>query len=249
MYRDPERGEQVVAEVDGKVVPLGVADITVSRKKGDTAPVAFKPREERIEIHNNGNSNGITVTSKGMEREVANGRIETVSSDATISIGYQTTLQLTTERDAKFVNTGDGKIVVGEDNSTTVGDDNVFNRTDIGGEEPAEVGDDNVFNRSSIGSESNPSDTISVNNQTSTPEPQPGSEETTSDTQFCIKCGSEISATALYCPNCGYDLGSNQPSEPGGDTAPSETATKQFCQVHDLAYEDACPHCDPANSN
>lgn len=277
VYRDPDQGEQIVAEADGEVVPLGIADITVSRKKGDTAPVVLKPREDRIEIHNNGNSNGVTVDSKGTEREVAEGRIETVSSDATITIGYQTTLQLTTQQDAKIVNEG-GTVVMGDDKSTEIKDsvlnrsniggnesgtdtgdggtkinDSVVNRSEIGGEKSATV-DNTTINRSTVGSESTPSDPGSVSDQTadtdsqlhSEPEPAPSNE--TQDTQFCIHCGTKVNATALYCPHCGNPLESDQVPETGTETM-SATDTQQFCQEHELAYDDVCPKCDRAETS
>lgn len=254
VYRDPERGEQIVAETDGNAVPLGVADVTVSRKKGSTAPVVLNPREKRIEIHNNGNSNGVTVDSEGTEREVAEGRIETVSNDATITIGYQTTLRLTTERGAKIVNEGSGTVVMGDDRSTHV-TDSVVNRSDIGGDAPAVV-DDSVVNRPAAGSEANPSKTNSVGGRAPDSESRPGPEHgrasstDTQDMQFCINCGTEIRATALYCPHCGYDLSPDQVPETGTETTTSETDTQQFCQEHELAYDgDACPKCAGAGPN
>lgn len=202
IYRDPGETQQILVETDDKTREIGVADATVSRKKGEDIPVVIKPKEEQIEIHNNCNSNGVTVVSEGEENEVPEGYIETVSSDAEIAIGFQTELQLTTERDAKqqVINQGDGQVVMGDnyDQSTNIGDDNVINRSDIGGEEPAEVGDDNIVNRSDVGGE--PTD--SPDTKTTQPVPETPDE----DMQFCIHCGTEINMQATFCPSCGENL-------------------------------------------
>lgn len=190
IYRDPGETEQIIVETEDQTQDIGIADATVSRKKGSDIPIVIKPREDQIEIHNNCNSNGVTVVSEGEEHEIPQGYLETVSSDAEIIIGYHTELQLTTERDAK-------KQVI-YDQSTNIGDDNIINRSDIGGQEPADMGDDNIVNRSDVGGE--PTD--SPDAKTTQPVP-----ETPDDgMQFCIYCGTEINKQATFCSNCGENL-------------------------------------------
>jgi hypothetical protein len=239
IYRDPGDSESILAEWDGKTVPLGISDVTVSRKKGEQAPLVIAPRSEFIEIHNNGNSNGVTVVSEGDERDVGEGRVETVRRDAEITIGYQTELQLTIEREAKVeqnvVNKGRGDVVMGDsiDNSTSMGDDNVINRSDIGGPDGAEVGSDNVVNRSEIGGtepERTQADGTGADSKSTT-----GAE-----TQFCIGCGSEIATHVQYCPSCGKELETNDPAANEG----SATDTQQFCERHQRTYTgERCPDC------
>lgn len=242
IYRDPGDTERILAETDGERIPLGVADVTVSRKKGSTAPVVIEPRDGKIEVRNNGNSNGVTVVSQGIERDVPEGHVETLDSDATIAIGYQTELQLRAEREAKVeqnvVHRGQGDVVMGDsvDRSTTVGDDNVINRSDIGGDQPADVGDDNVINDSDVGG-SGPSGTDSGSGGSQPAGPDSGSAGSNGDTQYCINCGTQVAVTAAFCPSCGQNLGVESGAETGGDT-------QQFCQRHDLAYSgDVCPEC------
>ena len=136
LYREAEENNRVVAETAGTVRPLGVADATVSRKQNGRAPVTLIPRTESVEIRNDGNTNGVTVTTGDDEFDVGEGFAETVARDATISLGYRTTIHLTVEREATVVHQGDGDVVVGDqtnvDRSTTVGDDNIINRSEIG---------------------------------------------------------------------------------------------------------------------
>lgn len=246
IYRDPGESEHILAAWDGKEVPLGVADVTVSRKKGDQAPVVINPRSEFIEIHNNGNSNGITVVdANGSERDVGEGRVETVRRDARVSIGYQTDLQLTIEREAKVeqnvVNKGSGDVVMGDsvDNSTTVGDDNVINRSDIGGQGSADVGDDNVVTRSDVGGTGTPGqgspNRAQADGTGAAASPQSGS----SETQFCIGCGAELASHMQYCPSCGQELQTDSPTG-----SQNESDTQQFCSRHQRTYSgDRCPEC------
>lgn len=235
LYRDPGETEEVFVETSGRAVSLGVSDVTVSRKKGDDAPIVVEPGAEYMEIHNEGNTNGVTVRTREEEMEVETGRLASIRRDAELSIGFNTELQLIVEREAKVeqnvVNEGDfdGDIVFGDqqnvDNRTNVGDDNVINRTDIGGDEPAEVGDDNVANRSTVGG-----DTASGDNT---------ADGDTQDVQFCIECGTELPAEAVACYACGTSLEAT-----AADTGPSSTETQQFCERHQRTYTDGvCPEC------
>jgi hypothetical protein len=263
VYRDPDRGEAVVAETDGNVVPLGVADVTVSRRGASGVPVVLLPQDERIEIRNNGNSNGVTVVSGGETTDVPEGRVESVTTDATISIGYRTDLQLQIERDARLeqnvVHRGEGDVVMGDmtDRSTTVGDDNVMNRSEIGDSTPDSDGDERTTSASKRegSATSNPDRSRTRNRHpTKTTDRSPGSDpesrrqgpEPTSETggagaggrgsseRVCPDCGTETRPTDSYCSGCGRELGGD---EGGGDT-------QKFCQRHERAYRgDTCPEC------
>ena len=250
IYRDPGESERILAETDNQTIPLGVADVTVSRKKGDQAPVVIRPQSEFIEIRNNGNSNGVTVVSDGTTNDVAEGRVETVTRDAKISIGYQTELQLTIEREAKVeqnvVNKGEGDVIMGDniDRSTSVGDDNVINRSDIGGQGSATVGDDNVVNRSDVGG---PDRAEQPSSRRAAADGQGGASaaESESATQFCISCGTEIPTQVRYCPSCGHELEAT-----GSSTDQQHTSdTQKFCEQHQRTYAgEHCPDCAGAGS-
>jgi hypothetical protein len=231
VYRDPDRGQEIVAESDGDVVALGVADVTVSRRDEAGAPVVIVPREEQLEIENNGNANGVTVVSAGSRTEVATGRVESVTTDATISIGYRTDLQLQIERETRLeqnvVHQGEGDVVLGDftDQSTTVGDDNVMNRTDIEG--------------GTSGGESDRGDATAASADAGGTN-RAGTEAATrdsSDATRCPDCGMETRPSDAYCSGCGREL------------AVDESNTQQFCQRHQLAYRgDTCPECAAARS-
>jgi hypothetical protein len=217
LYRIPDENNRVVVESEGSVTPLGVADATVSRKKQGRAPVSFTPRSEFVEIRNDGNTNGVTVTTGGDEFDVEEGFVETVTRDATISIGYRTTVRLTVEREASVeqnvVHEGDGDVVVGDqttvDRSTTVGDDNVINRSTIDGTEPSGGGTTTDASRSP-GADAN------------TPEPRP---------TYCVDCGTKLVGSEGRCPEC-------------DGSADDATDTVQFCERHERTYTGArCPEC------
>lgn len=228
LYREPEEHNRVVAESEGRVRPLGVADATVSRKKDGRAPVRLTPRSEFVEIRNDGNTNGVTVSTGGDEFEVEEGFVETVARDATISLGYRTTLRLTVEREASVeqnvVHRGDGDVVVGDqknvDRSTTVGDDNVINRSSIGESSSAEDGGGGSGSAPASGRDSRGAgpDTAA--------DPAPGPRGTSSLT-YCTDCGTKL--VDGTCPEC---------------AAGGTTDTKQFCERHERTYTgDACPEC------
>lgn len=168
VYRDPERGHAVVVETDGHEIALDIADVTVSRRSGDGAPVAFEPAPSSIKVINNGNSNGVTVVADGRTEDVPEGRMTTVERNATVSIGIEAELELVVERATNVTNVyhdGSGDVVTGDvtnvDRSTTV-NDSVVNRSDVGAagaeddadgtdeSSPVTV-DDSVVNRSSVG--------------------------------------------------------------------------------------------------
>ncbi|MFC7173786.1 hypothetical protein ACFQL0_11370 [Haloplanus litoreus] len=183
LYRKPDENNRIVVETSGTVRPLGVADATVSRKKNGQAPVSLAPKSEFVEIRNDGNTNGVTVTTGGEEFDVEQGFVETVARDATISVGYRTTLTLTVEREAtveqNVVHQGEGDVVVGDqtnvDRSTTVGDDNVVNRSSIGGSE----GHDG---RRASGSSTESS--------------------TGGGPTYCTDCGTKLTGPGGVCPEC-----------------------------------------------
>jgi hypothetical protein len=257
IYRDSDESEQVLAQTADRIVSLGVADVTVSRKKDDTAPVVISPQSEFIEIQNNGNTNGVTVVEQGEKRSIAEGHVENVTRDASITIGYQTELQLTIERESKVeqnvVYEGDGDVVMGDsiDKSTSIGDDNVINRSEIGGPEAAaDVGDDNIINRSNISegnspartddgqhrTRQNPSETDRSQSSTS----ERGQSDDTQDVRFCMGCGTELTPQAVYCPSCGRKIENS--SDPDRDTTDN---TKSYCERHKRTYAGPiCPECD-----
>lgn len=259
IYRDPGDSERILAETKEGTVALGIADVTVSRKKGDQAPVVIRPQSEFIEIQNNGNANGVRVVTEGETRDVGEGRVETVSRDAEISIGYQTNLLLTIEREAKVeqnvVNKGEGDVIMGDhvDESTTIGDDNVINRSDIGGDGSETLGDDNIVNRSDIGgtasSSSSPSSEERTPERTETEKPAADtSPESDAETKFCISCGTEIAVQAQYCPSCGHELGGEDSD--AGSSARRSSETQQFCERHERTYAgDQCPECADSSAS
>ena len=187
LYRQPDRNNRVVVETGGTVRPLGVADATVSRKKNGRAPVSLAPKSEFVEIRNDGNTNGVTVSTGGEEFDVEEGFVETVARDATVTVGYRTTLTLTVEREAaverNVVHQGEGDVVVGDqtnvDRSTTVGDDNVVNRSAIGGDERRD-------DRGATDSDG------AVANRSADDGPT-----------YCLDCGAKLTGPGGACPECG----------------------------------------------
>ena len=136
IYRDPEQSRAVVAEQKGEKVELGVSDVTVSRKKNGKAPVVLDPKDNFIEVHNNGNSNGVVILSSSGKQKVKEGFVETVQTDTELKIGYNTTLSVIVETVSEVTKIGavEGDFVEGDkkvenvDQSTEVGEDAVVNR-------------------------------------------------------------------------------------------------------------------------
>jgi len=171
IYRDPDRGHAIVVESGGRDVALDVADATVSRRSDGDAPIVVELVDSCVEIRNNGNANGLTVTSSGQTESVPEDRVATVDRDATLLIGARASIELVVERTGGVTNVyheGSGDVVAGDvttvDRSTTI-TDSVVNRSDIGstGAEDADAGsatdavggettvEDSVVNRSDVG--------------------------------------------------------------------------------------------------
>lgn len=216
VYRDPTDGHQVVVETDQTTATLGIADVTVSRKQDDSAPVVLRAQAESIEVRNLGNSNGVVVRTEGDTQEIEQGFSARVRRDAVIELGYQTELRLTVEREAK-VEVSDGDYVAGDkvDNSTHI-DDSVVNRSDIGSGEGEATVEDSVVNRSDVGSaesDETPTQNFCDRHQRTytgpvCPDCAEGTQSPTAanETKFCLYCGESIPAQAVACPACGKNL-------------------------------------------
>ncbi len=189
LYRDSGDGTTIIAETPSDIIDLGIGDVTVSRKKEGLAPVVVVPQDQTIEIRNQANSNGVTVESQGTTHDVPQGHLQTVSNDATITIGYQTSFHLETVSEARVENNvvhrGDGDVVMGDsiDRSTTV-EDSVVNRSDI----------------------ADGSDSGRVETQSPEEVAAAANAQSSSTQQFCPQCGEEISSDAAFCPYCGASL-------------------------------------------
>lgn len=220
IYRDPDDGEQILVETETSSVSLGLADVTVSRKRDGKAPIVIEPRADCIEVRNEGNTNGLTIVASEKNVDVGTGYLKRIRRDARLEIGYHTVLTLEVEREAReeYVIEGDvaasGDVVMGDateiDRSTTV-EDSVVNRSDIGGEGGAEV-TDSVVNRSNVGGEG---DAEGKDNRRARAEDQPKKSNPTSAT-----------------------------------TDEEEEDTQSFCETHQLAYSsNVCPKCNASFSD
>ena len=148
VYRDPGDTQDVLVEFDGRTVPLGVADPTVSRKKGEEAPVRLVPQSEAIELQNRGNTNGIAVNPSGRDVEIEEGYSRRIQDTTVFQIGYQTRLKLTVEREERFGHV-EGDVMFG---GTKVDDSVVGPDADVGGGDTT-VTDSVVGPRASVGSD------------------------------------------------------------------------------------------------
>lgn len=217
IYRDPGDTQEIIARTNDREAPLGIRDVTVSRPDNGTPPVVLEPRQSRIEIHNKANSNGVTVRCDGEQTDLEKGLATTVDDTATVTIGYQTTLRLRVEQEAKqeinVQGTVGGDVVAGDqtnvDKSTNV-TDSVVNRSEISGEGGADV-DDSVLNRSRVNGDSQTtSDESDTKKHCETHDrmytgqtcPECAAEEA----KYCIFCGTTIPAVASVCPECGEQL-------------------------------------------
>jgi len=244
VYRDPDNGQQVAVETESTVSHLGIADVTVSRKKGDGPPVVFRSRSESIEIRNRGNSNGVTVRTEGDSQEIDEGFSARVHRDATIELGYQTKLRLTVEREAR-VEVQNGDYVAGDKTEVT---DSVVNRSEIGTGQPADAPevnqqggtvddsvvnrsqvengervDDSVVNRSNVGGEETERSDDPTGRSTT------GGDEQTTTQNVCQTHG--ITYTGQTCPKC------------ANESEKDETKFCLYCGESIPAQARVCPQC------
>lgn len=153
IYRDPGDAHRLVASVGGTEHRLSVSDPTVSRRSDSGPPIEIVPRDRWVEVHNNGNENGVDVaTSEGTET-VRDGFASRIERDATLEIGARTRLQIVVEREAgteeyNVTHEGDGDVVMGDksvtthDERTSVGDNSVIEGDVARDVEASDGGDD-----------------------------------------------------------------------------------------------------------
>ena len=155
IYRDPEAEQNaaLVAEKEGRKISLGVSDVTVSRKKNGVPPVLLMPKENFIEVHNNNNANCVVVKTSSKKKEIDEGFVETIQTDAELCLGYNAEFRLTVETVAEVTKIGnvEGDYVGGDkkvenvDQSTEVGSDAVVNRLNTHNDErEGVVGDEDI---------------------------------------------------------------------------------------------------------
>jgi len=229
VYRDPGDSQDVLVEFDGQTVSLGVADPTVSRKKGDEAPVRIVPQSEALELQNRGNTNGVSVDPSGRDVEIEEGYARRIQDTTVFQIGYQTRLELKVEREERFGHV-EGDVVLGgtkvedavvgpeaqigndgDGNGATKVDDSVVGPdADVGGGDTT-VTDSVVGPRASVGGERDETDTESFCS----------THKRTYTGQECPACAKEASASGSprtndaranggdqtkYCISCGTTI-------------------------------------------
>lgn len=222
IFRDPEDSYAILARTPAGTNELGVSDVTVSRLKNGTAPIIIDPRQSCIEIKNQQNKNGVTVSCDGDVTELDEGYIVTVDDTATIDIGHQTELRLTVEREAKQEFNVDGN--VGE--FVAGNQQNIDNSTNL---------EDVVTNRSHIGATSD----------------GPGNETVASDSTAGDTGPTEVEDSIVQGSDIGgethVDDSVVKDSDIGGASEHAEsTDTQDHCQTHNIVYSgDECPKCAP----
>lgn len=227
IYRDPDNSHTVIARTQEREYDLGINDVTVSRRKNETAPILIEPCQSRIEIHNKQNTNSITVVSEGERTELTQGLTETVRDTAKITVGYQTEFQLKVKEEVKTeINVDgdvDGDVVAGNQSKTderTQIVDSVVNRSNVGRDNAASV-EDSIVNRSNISgsSEQDSADGSDTQNHCEKhnilyegdvcpkclQEQSPQKKES-AEAKFCMYCGATITKRVTACPDCGKDL-------------------------------------------
>lgn len=250
IYRDPDAGQEIVVEREGTVSSLEVADVTVSRKQGDSAPVVLVPESECIEVRNQGNSNGVVVdeTDDG-EIELAEGRSKRVRRDAEIKLGFNATFRLTVEREAReeYVFEGEvhgGEVVMGDkDDNSTVVEDVVAKDLNVesGGEGSTEVRDAvaNEMNVGDAGRSGGSTDTAqeSTPGERSNSGPQPNTVAADTSTTQNVCERHQITYTGTVCPECAEGRQRSPEGDQGG------TKYCMFCGEEIPERARVCPAC------
>lgn len=91
--------DEVLAMTPHGEVDIGIRDMTVSRQSDGQPPVEFIPKSDAIEILNRSNSNTVTVDTGVLKHELEAGQTSRVKQDATVDVGYNTSLRVTVERE------------------------------------------------------------------------------------------------------------------------------------------------------
>mgnify|MGYP000580873146 CR=1 FL=1 len=196
VYRDPGDTQDVLVEFDGRTVPLGVADPTVSRKKGEEAPVRLVPQSEAIELQNRGNTNGIAVNPSGRDVEIEEGYSRRIQDTTVFQIGYQTRLKLTVEREERFGHV-EGDVMFGgtKVDDSVVGPDAQIGAGGDDGDETTKVDDSVVGPDADVGG----GDTT-VTDSVVGPRASVGSDDETDTESFCST--HQRTYTGQECPAC-----------------------------------------------
>lgn len=94
---------------------LGVRDVTVSSRRSDGPPITIRSNEKSLSIHNNDNTNAITVRSLRDEAKISKDEYKDVRDDCLIELGYTAEVLLTVEESktgSEEIDTTEGTVTV-----------------------------------------------------------------------------------------------------------------------------------------
>lgn len=96
--RDPDADDEVVVETEEGRRSLGVRDVTVSRGREGTPAIEVETASNHVRVVNNWIPTGVGIErSTGETVELDPGESATLVADATIELGYATTIDLTVD--------------------------------------------------------------------------------------------------------------------------------------------------------
>ncbi|PSQ16487.1 hypothetical protein BRD00_10880 [Halobacteriales archaeon QS_8_69_26] len=96
--RDPDENDEVVLETEDGRRSLGVRDVTVSQGREGKPAIEVETASTHVRVVNNWIPTGIRIQrSTGEEVELEAGETATLVSDATLELGYATTIDLSVD--------------------------------------------------------------------------------------------------------------------------------------------------------
>lgn len=102
IYRVPERTQEVVADKDGDITPLGVRDISVSREyddEGKPGYIEFSREDRQLYVRDTGSSSDTVQRNAFTEIDLSTNERSLITGDCRLEIGYSTELEIEVEEE------------------------------------------------------------------------------------------------------------------------------------------------------
>jgi hypothetical protein len=120
IYRVDGDGYEVVAEAEGRQLPLGIEDAGVSRQANGAAPVVLTPMAEGIGVENELSTNPVTIQAPHGETQLEQGEQHVITDDCVIELGIGTEIRVNVRDTDGRLDMADGDNRGSKDHATGV---------------------------------------------------------------------------------------------------------------------------------
>lgn len=114
IYRRDGDGYDIVAETEGRTIPLGVEDAGVSRKRDGDAPVQLVPTSEGIRVKNVSSTNPITIRDAHREITLDQSEGTTITDNCIVELGIGVEIRVNIRESVSGNGVSDGVATTGE---------------------------------------------------------------------------------------------------------------------------------------